>query len=187
MEQDKEINTNHIPTTNDISIDDDEDVVLYPDSEKSPPLQMHHMASPQYKLLPWAQRTLKQLQNPLKKCQELYDILLGVQRCLEENLNSNNNQKLPYLDESPLVMKQRWDKIIEELYDKEKKQFDCSKIPDVFDSCRYDLLHNRHILRKLPLSRLWLLTEMLASFFMPQEYGLSKEMKLQISAGVCKP
>merc|ERR1711920_150204 len=31
------------------------------------------------------------------------------------------------------------------------------------------------------------LTEKLASFVMPQEYGLSKEMKLQISAGVCKP
>ena len=148
------------------------------------PFHLHHMIEPSYKLLPWAQRCLKQLQNPIKKCEELYEILLGVQRVLEENLNSN---KQPYLDESPLVMKQRWDKIIEELYDKEKKQFDCSKIPDVFDSCRYDLLHNRHILRKLPLSRLWLLTELLASFVMPQEYGLSKEMKLEISRGVCKP
>eukprot|EP00483_Globobulimina_turgida_P007896 UN07912 len=83
-------------------------------------------------------------------------------------------------------MKQRWDKIIDELYDIDKKQFDCSKIPDVFDSCRYDLLHNRHILRKLPLRRLWLLTELLASFVMPQEYGLSTDMKLQISRGVCK-
>lgn len=148
------------------------------------PFHLHHMNEPSYKLLPWAQRCLKQLQNPIKKCEELYEILLGVQRVLEENLNSN---KQPYLDESPLVMKQRWDKIIEELYDKEKKQFDCSKIPDVFDSCRYDLLHNRHILRKLPLSRLWLLAELLASFVMPQEYGLSKEMKLEISRGVCKP
>ena len=56
----------------------------------------------------------------------------------------------------------------------------------MFDSCRYDLLHNGHILRKLPLRRLWLLTELLASFVMPQEYGLSKEMKLQISRGVCR-
>eukprot|EP01084_Bolivina_argentea_P089406 161331_1 len=126
---------------------------------------------------------LKQLQDPIQKCEELYEVLRGVQRVLEENLNSN---KQPYLDESPLVMKQRWDKIIEELYDTQRKQFDCSKIPDVFDSCRYDLLHNRHILRKLPLSRLWLLTELLASFVIPQEYGLSREMKLQISRGVCR-
>merc|ERR1712048_308704 len=169
---------------NEENVADDTEVVLYPDSEKVPAMEVHHMSSPQYKLLPWSQRMLKQLQNPVKKCEELYSIMLQLQRVLEENLNSN---KQPYLDESPLVMKQRWDKIIEELYDKEKKTFECSKIPDVFDSCRYDLLHNRHILRKLPLSRLWLLTEMLASFVMPQEYGLSKEMKLQISAGVCKP
>merc|ERR1712129_3238 len=54
--------------------DDDAEVVLYPDSEKpiSPALQLHHMSSPQYKLLPWSQRMLKQLQNPIKKCEELY-------------------------------------------------------------------------------------------------------------------
>eukprot|EP01083_Nonionella_stella_P080644 221699_1 len=145
---------------------------------------LSRMSNIRYGLLPWARRMLKQLQDPIQKCEELYEVLRGVQRVLEENLNSN---KQPYLDESPLVMKQRWDKIIEELYDTQRKQFDCSKIPDVFDSCRYDLLHNRHILRKLPLSRLWLLTELLASFVIPQEYGLSREMKLQISRGVCRP
>eukprot|EP01084_Bolivina_argentea_P087323 157715_1 len=184
-EEEQEENKSEGGYDHDIGDGDDDNIVLYPDSEKSPPIQLHHMSLPQYKLLPWAQRMLKQLQNPIKKCQELYGILIGLQRVLEEN--AKNSKKKPYLDESPLVMKQRWDKIIEELYDKDKKQFDCSKIPDVFDSCRYDLLHNRHILRSLPLDRLWLLTELLASFVMSQEYGLSKEMKLTISRGVCKP
>eukprot|EP00485_Elphidium_margaritaceum_P001590 CAMPEP_0202689928 /NCGR_PEP_ID=MMETSP1385-20130828/5094_1 /ASSEMBLY_ACC=CAM_ASM_000861 /TAXON_ID=933848 /ORGANISM="Elphidium margaritaceum" /LENGTH=1059 /DNA_ID=CAMNT_0049345147 /DNA_START=134 /DNA_END=3313 /DNA_ORIENTATION=+ len=164
----------------------DDTIVLYPDSEKNEEWPSHHMSSPNYKLLPWSQRQLKQLENPVEKCEELYDILLGVQRVLQENMDTETG-KQPYLDESPLVMKQRWDKIIEELYDRDKQKFDCSKIPDVFDSCRYDLLHNRHILRKLPLARLWLLTELLASFVMPQEYGLSREMKLQVSRGACRP
>ena len=103
---------------------DDEALVLYPDSEKSPPFnhqQLHHMTSPNYKLLPWAQRCLTQLQDPIKKCEELYEILLALQDILDQNLN---RKQQPYLDESPKVMKQRWDKIIEELYDKEKEQFD---------------------------------------------------------------
>ena len=103
---------------------EDEALVLYPDSEKSPPFnhqQLHHMTSPNYKLLPWAQRCLTQLQDPIKKCEELYEILLALQDILDQNLN---RKQQPYLDESPKVMKQRWDKIIEELYDKEKQQFD---------------------------------------------------------------
>jgi len=139
---------------------------------------------PAYKLLPWAQRLMKQIADPIKKCDQLYAILLQLQRVLEENLNSN---KQPYLDESPKSMKQRWDKIIEELYDKTTKRYDCSKLPDVFDSCRYDLLYNRHILRNLDLSRLWDLIELLALFVMPQQYGLSRHMKWQIGREICRP
>ena len=130
-------------------------------------------------LLPWTQRSLFLLQDPIEKCRQLFKYIVLMRDTLvalkkkqdgmskdednidkktngqDENKNESKNDEneekeetdsvKPYLDESLEVMIQRWDKIIDELYDSNTDKFDCSKIPDVFDSCRYDLLHNRHL------------------------------------------
>lgn len=167
------------------------DLVLYP-PEKSPSdinlgdKHLTQMRTKAYTLLPWAKRTLTQLRHPSKMLDELYIILLELEKCVMDNIRSETERK-PYGDESPMVMYERWHKIIGELYNADgNKKYDCSKIPDVFDSCRYDLLHNRHILRKINLTKLWSLTEILAGFVIPQEYGLSRGMKQDIGKKICK-
>merc|ERR1719361_1983801 len=75
--------------------------------------------------------------------------------------------------------------MVEELYNRKKEEFDHSKIPDVFDCLRYDLRHNYHILKETDVEGLWDYSEILANFIIPQEYGITKEQKLEVSAGIC--
>ncbi|ETO16743.1 hypothetical protein RFI_20596 [Reticulomyxa filosa] len=124
------------------------------------------------KLLPWSQRALTVIGSPTSKCRDMYRMILKLQKKLEENLSRSDIQ--PYLDESREVMKQRWDKIIEELYNEKKDIFDCSKIPDA-------------LLGRIGFGVLWRLCDWLASFVIPQEYGINGIMKKKIGNVLCKP
>lgn len=43
----------------------------------------------------------------------------------------------------------RWSKLRKEFYDPEKKKYNISKIPDVYDTIRHDLRKNGLIFRKI--------------------------------------
>lgn len=51
----------------------------------------------------------------------------------------------PYGGESLLLMFDRWRKLERALYSKKDDTFDISKIPDVYDSIKYDCIHNKHL------------------------------------------
>ncbi|XP_042424577.1 inositol hexakisphosphate and diphosphoinositol-pentakisphosphate kinase VIP1-like isoform X3 [Zingiber officinale] len=52
---------------------------------------------------------------------------------------------LPCGSESFLLMFARWKKLERDLYNERKERYDVTQIPDVYDSCKYDLLHNAHL------------------------------------------
>ncbi|XP_022740441.1 inositol hexakisphosphate and diphosphoinositol-pentakisphosphate kinase VIP2-like isoform X5 [Durio zibethinus] len=52
---------------------------------------------------------------------------------------------LPCGSEGFLLMYARWRKLERDLYNERKERFDITQIPDVYDSCKYDLLHNAHL------------------------------------------
>ncbi|XP_052304687.1 inositol hexakisphosphate and diphosphoinositol-pentakisphosphate kinase VIP2 isoform X5 [Populus trichocarpa] len=52
---------------------------------------------------------------------------------------------LPCGSEGFLLMYARWKKLERDLYNERKVRFDITQIPDVYDSCKYDLLHNAHL------------------------------------------
>ncbi|XP_068647174.1 inositol hexakisphosphate and diphosphoinositol-pentakisphosphate kinase VIP2-like isoform X2 [Aristolochia californica] len=52
---------------------------------------------------------------------------------------------LPCGSEGFLLMFARWKKLERDLYNERKERFDVTQIPDVYDSCKYDLLHNAHL------------------------------------------
>ncbi|XP_022750642.1 inositol hexakisphosphate and diphosphoinositol-pentakisphosphate kinase VIP2-like isoform X3 [Durio zibethinus] len=52
---------------------------------------------------------------------------------------------LPCGSEGFLLMYARWIKLERDLYNERKERFDITQIPDVYDSCKYDLLHNAHL------------------------------------------
>lgn len=66
--------------------------------------------------------------------------------------------------------------------------FNCSKIPDVYDSAKYDLIHNAqldHILPRDTLLEVYILARSLAVIVIPAEYGVNPEMKLKIGQKIC--
>lgn len=54
-------------------------------------------------------------------------------------------QEQPYGSETLLMMFDRWRKLERALYVAKEKAFDISKIPDVYDSIKYDCIHNKHL------------------------------------------
>ncbi|RZB71178.1 Inositol hexakisphosphate and diphosphoinositol-pentakisphosphate kinase VIP2 [Glycine soja] len=52
---------------------------------------------------------------------------------------------LPCGSEGFLLMYARWKKLETDLYNERKERFDITQIPGVYDSCKYDLLHNAHL------------------------------------------
>jgi hypothetical protein len=80
-------------------------------------------------------------------------------------------------------MTERWAKLDRDLYKKDGK-FDLSKLPDVYDNIRYDLLHNRN-LHLDGMEKLYRLAKLFSDFVVPQEYGLGPEDKLHIGENMC--
>lgn len=84
-------------------------------------------------------------------------------------------------------MLRRWSKLEKDFYNKKKEKFEISKIPDIFDSIKYDLMHNRSILNFENAFSLYTYAKALADVVVPQEYGISKEEKLKIAQGIVTP
>jgi hypothetical protein len=39
----------------------------------------------------------------------------------------------------------RWRKLLKSFFNEKKQQFDISKVPDIYDSAKYDAIHNSHL------------------------------------------
>eukprot|EP00798_Chlamydomonas_sp_ICE-L_P008125 gene8126-1372_t len=90
----------------------------------------------------------------------------------------------PCSGERMLLMFDRWNKLLKSFYNEKKDTFDISKIPDIYDSSKYDAIHNAHL--KLPnLQDLFTTAKTLADAVIPNEYGLDPSIKLSIGAKIC--
>ncbi|XP_057447570.1 inositol hexakisphosphate and diphosphoinositol-pentakisphosphate kinase VIP2-like isoform X3 [Lotus japonicus] len=92
---------------------------------------------------------------------------------------------LPCGSEGFLLMYARWKKLERELYNERKERFDITQIPDVYDSCKYDLLHNAH-LNLEGLDELFKVAQMLADGVIPNEYGINPKQKLKIGSKIAR-
>ena len=52
---------------------------------------------------------------------------------------------VPCGGERLLLMFDRWRKLLKAFHNEKKKQYDISKIPDIYDSAKYDAIHNSHL------------------------------------------
>ncbi|CAH2072715.1 unnamed protein product [Thlaspi arvense] len=101
---------------------------------------------------------------------------------------------LPCGSEGFLLMYARWRKLERDLYSERRDRFDITQIPDVYDSCKYDLLHNSHLdlkgldeLFKVAQGQLcvmWL--QLLADGVIPNEYGINPQQKLKIGSKIAR-
>ncbi|KAM7511388.1 hypothetical protein LguiB_010263 [Lonicera macranthoides] len=92
---------------------------------------------------------------------------------------------LPCGSEGFLLMYARWRKLERDLYNERKERFDMTQIPDVYDSCKYDLLHNAH-LNVEGLDELFKVAQLLADGVIPNEYGINPKQKLKIGSKIAR-
>ncbi|XP_028247669.1 inositol hexakisphosphate and diphosphoinositol-pentakisphosphate kinase VIP1-like isoform X1 [Glycine soja] len=92
---------------------------------------------------------------------------------------------LPCGSEGFLLMYARWKKLERDLYNERKERFDITQIPDVYDSCKYDLLHNAH-LNLEGLDELFKVAQTLADGVIPNEYGINPKQKLKIGSEIAR-
>ncbi|EOD15631.1 hypothetical protein EMIHUDRAFT_427613 [Emiliania huxleyi CCMP1516] len=92
------------------------------------------------------------------------------------------------LGETPHLQLGRWAQLHKDLYSSRKEVFDTSKVPDIYDNALYDMVHNEHLgLQALAapaprraLPRLFRASRTLASYVVPQEYGIEPEDKVTV-------
>ncbi|KAJ7538636.1 hypothetical protein O6H91_11G057700 [Diphasiastrum complanatum] len=92
---------------------------------------------------------------------------------------------LPCGSEGFLLMFARWKKLERDIYNERKDRFDISKVPDVYDSSKYDLLHNAH-LKLEGLEELYTVAKALADGVIPNEYGINPKHKLKIGSKIAR-
>ena len=90
-----------------------------------------------------------------------------------------------YKGETLLELTERWRFIYERLYDTETDTFDLTRIPDVLDNVRFDVLHNPNLNLTSTLHKLYSLAKNMADTVVPQEYGTTVAEKRSVGIKVC--
>ena len=98
----------------------------------------------------------------------------------------NNKTLLDCEEEKVVLIYKRYVKLFNDFYDKEKEKFDISKIPDIYDNLKYDIIHNKQIIGDTAFE-LYNIINKLADFVMPLEYGIKIEKKITIGITFIKP
>jgi hypothetical protein len=99
----------------------------------------------------------------------------------KEKEKEKKEEEIPFEceDEKIILIYKRWIKLYQDFYNTKKDRFDISKIPDVYDNIKYDLIHNKTILND-EAYHLYYCISLLANYVMPLEYGITVEEKIKI-------
>lgn len=89
-----------------------------------------------------------------------------------------------YLNETFSLMLDRWEKLNKDFFSTKTSQYDLTKVPDVYDMIRYDVLHNSHVDLD-GMEELYRLAAALENSIVPQEYGKDGPEKRVIGSKVC--
>ena len=98
----------------------------------------------------------------------------------------NKNTFYDCEEEKVILIYKRYVKLYKDFFDSKKKKFDISKIPDIYDNIKYDIIHNKSIIGETALELYNSITN-LADFVMPLEYGIKIEEKIKIGLKFIKP
>ncbi|XP_028351203.1 inositol hexakisphosphate and diphosphoinositol-pentakisphosphate kinase 1 isoform X19 [Physeter macrocephalus] len=126
------------------------------------------------------------IQNPVKVCDQVFALIENLTYQIQERMQDPKSVDLQlYHSETLELMLQRWSKL-ERDFRQKSGRYDISKIPDIYDCVKYDVQHNGS-LGLQGTAELLRLSKALADVVIPQEYGISREEKLEIAVGFCLP
>jgi inositol hexakisphosphate/diphosphoinositol-pentakisphosphate kinase len=89
-----------------------------------------------------------------------------------------------YLNETIDLMFDRWDQICKAFFSAKTNKYDLTKVPDVYDMVKYDILHNSH-LNLRGIEELYKLSDAFENCVVPQEYGTDEKEKRYIGSKMC--
>lgn len=130
---------------------------------------------------------LEFVKNPVQCCRNVHELIKTLMEIVKQKKDDpKTRDAVLYHGETWELMGRRWGKIEKDFYTK-NKNFDISKIPDIYDCIKYDLQHNQHTLQFEQAEELYIHAKYLADIVIPQEYGLTSQEKLTIGQGICTP
>ncbi|KRW98688.1 hypothetical protein PPERSA_00276 [Pseudocohnilembus persalinus] len=141
---------------------------------------------------------MREIGNPKEKLDHQYELV----RQLEQKLfyKSQQGKKSYYLTlqdlsqvneqchgESVSLMFKRWRKLKVDY--KSNSHYNISKIPDIYDNIKYDIIHNNSFLLSIfpGAKELYNISELLASFVVPNEFGITDMQKFARAQTVVGP
>ena len=104
----------------------------------------------------------------------------------KESKEKKNELLFDCLDENIVLIYKRYVKLKNDFYNIKKDKFDISKIPDIYDNIKYDIIHNKDLMDSSAYE-LFDEISILANFVMPFEYGITRDEKISIGLKIIKP
>ena len=104
----------------------------------------------------------------------------------KDTMNVLNETNFDCKDENIILIYKRYVKLKNDFFNVKKNLFDISKIPDIYDNIKFDIIHNKDLMNNSSYE-LFEEVSLLADFVMPFEYGITKEEKLNIGLKIIKP
>ncbi|XP_061886455.1 inositol hexakisphosphate and diphosphoinositol-pentakisphosphate kinase 2 isoform X7 [Entelurus aequoreus] len=130
--------------------------------------------------------SMKIVQNPVETCDQVYALIQSLTAQIRKRMEDPKSADLQlYHSETLELMLQRWSKL-ERDFRMKNGRYDISKIPDIYDCVKYDVIHNATLGLEDTLE-LFRLSRALADIVIPQEYGINKAEKLDIAYAYCLP
>ncbi|XP_053273657.1 inositol hexakisphosphate and diphosphoinositol-pentakisphosphate kinase 2 isoform X5 [Pleuronectes platessa] len=130
--------------------------------------------------------SMKIVQNPVFTCDQVYALIQNLTSQIRKRMEDPKSADLQlYHSETLELMLQRWSKL-ERDFRMKNGRYDISKIPDIYDCVKYDVIHNATLGLEDTLE-LFRLSRALADIVIPQEYGINKGEKLDIAYAYCLP
>ncbi|KAI8895233.1 histidine phosphatase superfamily-domain-containing protein [Globomyces pollinis-pini] len=120
--------------------------------------------------------------------QELIDLLKRIRNIMIENLKIPKQTETVWCCyETPFLFRERWEKLFRDFCDVERTKFEPSKISELYDALKFDLLHNRDYLvyafhheTENLIPTLCAKSKALFDVIGPHEYGIDNQEKLDI-------
>ena len=110
----------------------------------------------------------------------------GKKKMENIKLDSNNEIDFDCQDENIVLIYKRYVKLKNDFFNNKKNTFDVSKIPDIYDNIKYDIIHNKDLMNNSAYE-LFDEISLLAHFVMPFEYGITRDEKINIGLKIIKP
>jgi len=84
----------------------------------------------------------------------------------------------------PILCLKRWEKLCEDLWDKKRRNWNISKVPEIHDAVKYDLIHHKRLASGF--AGLYAVSKRLSDVIVPREYGPDQLSRARIGGMVCQ-